>query len=215
MNEINVEKKFLLTICLFFINLLLPNIFSIFSLKLPISIQLFFSLIVLFLFLNIYKNDYKKSLQEFFNKPFKYIGIVFLSFIIYFVLNIIIDAAISYGLNISVPNNSSSDILYRLNPLYFIILTIFISPIIESTFIPLSFHKILSNKFFYYVICSFLYGMLYVVFSLKNPLQLFYILSYAILGFIISYLYNKYENIILPIMFKIISGVLFLLTYLI
>lgn len=213
MNTKSFEKKFFITICLFFFNLLLPNIFSLLSLQCPLIVQLLLSVTVMIIFIAIYKDDFRDSLKDFAKKPFKYIGIALLAFVIYFVSNILINSAISYGFNTSVPNNTSSDLLYKSNPIYFIFLTLCISPVIESSFIPMSFYKILKNKTFYYLICSILYGTLYVVFSLKTPLQLLYIISYAILGFIISYLYDRYKNILLPILIKIISGVLFLLTY--
>ena len=207
------KKRFYITFVIFLIFLLLPNIFSILTLSYPIWLQFILSVIIMLLFLKMYLNDFKEGFADFKAHFIKYIGIVLLFVIIWFILNLACNYVISAGLNQQIPNNGLSEYLFTNHTFYFIILSFIISPIMESTFIPMSFHKIINSKYAYYAICSFAYGILYVIFSIKNPMQLLYIFSYSITGFLISYMYDKYKNIMLPILFKIMMAVVFLITF--
>ena len=116
--------------------------------------------------------------------------------------------------NIDIPNKT---VLYQVQqqaPIYWILSVLFISPIMETLVIPVSFYELFSNKkTCYFLMSTLLYGLFYVMFSIKVPLQLFYVISYGIVGAGISLIYYKKNNIYLPLIIKFLYALFTVLIF--
>ena len=85
-------------------------------------------------------------------------------------------------------------------PIYTIIVTTLIAPILEELVFRLSFRKIFKHTNILFIFFSgLLFGLMHVLGSLENLIDLLFIIPYSIPGFMFAYLYTKEKNIFLPI----------------
>lgn len=85
-------------------------------------------------------------------------------------------------------------------PIYTIVITIFVAPILEELVFRLSFRKIFAHTDFLFIFFSGLFfGGMHVIGTLTNIIDLLFIIPYSIPGFIFAYLYSKSKNIFVPI----------------
>ena len=85
-------------------------------------------------------------------------------------------------------------------PIYTILITIFVAPILEELVFRLSFRKIFAHTNFLFIFFSgLLFGGMHVIGTLTNLIDLLFIIPYSIPGFIFAYLYSKSKNIFVPI----------------
>ena len=111
--------------------------------------------------------------------------------------------------NLIVSNFTSQDIaqnqesiinLLKETPLYTVISTIIIAPLLEELVFRLSLRKILNKINILFIFLSgFIFGGMHVVFSLNNLSDLLFIIPYSIPGFILAYTLVKSKNIFVPI----------------
>lgn len=167
------------------------------TLKIIISLfyNLFILLGVIFIYLKIIVKDFKEfkeNLKYYVNNYCKYwilvIGLMLIS-------NIIV-SSIS---NITTPTNQEYIIkLLEKYPIYTLISTIIIAPILEELIFRLSFRKIFKNDLLFILLSGLVFGILHLSVA-KTLSELLYIIPYSIPGFIFAYTLKKSNNILVPI----------------
>lgn len=167
------------------------------TLKIIISLfyNLFILLGVIFIYLKIIVKDFKEfkeNLKYYVNNYYKYwilvIGLMLIS-------NIIV-SSIS---NITTPTNQEYIIkLLEKYPIYTLISTIIIAPILEELIFRLSFRKIFKNDLLFILLSGLVFGILHLSVA-KTLSELLYIIPYSIPGFIFAYTLKKSNNILVPI----------------
>ena len=151
--------------------------------------------------------DYKKNFSKYFD-----IGITwwFIGIVIMAVSNILI-AKLS---PINQANNEAlvQEMLKKAPILSFISAT-FIAPFLEEMLFRKCLGDIFKNKKIMIFMCGFIFGLLHVIFSLKTPWDLLYIIPYGALGGGFAVSLSKTNNIYVPMTFHMLhNGALTLLS---
>lgn len=162
---------------------------------------LFYEISLTLIIVYIYRRDFipnfkefKKNISTYFNKYFKYwillVGLMGLS-------NIIIT---NFTTTMTSENQQTIIELLGQAPIYTIIITMFVAPILEELVFRLTLRKIFAHTNILFIFFSgLLFGSMHVLGSLENLVDLLFIIPYSIPGFIFAYLYTKEKNIFLPI----------------
>ncbi len=117
----------------------------------------------------------------------------------YWLIGLIIMLCSNFIINKLGINSSNNDLQIRamLNSYPFLasISIIFISPLIEEIVFRVAFHDIIKNKWLFVVISGIVFGSLHVIFSLKTPYELLYLIPYCSLGIAFGLIYQKSDNV--------------------
>ena len=166
---------------------------------------------LLALIIYIYKNIFIPDLKEFKKNVVSYLK----KYIKYWFLIIILMIFSNYIISMFTTSNTSLNqqiIIKELKaaPIYVLIITIFIAPILEELVFRLSFRKIFAHTNILYIIFSGLFfGFMHV--AGEDLINLLFIIPYSIPGFIFAYLYTKSNNICVPISLHIIHNFIMLI----
>ena len=82
----------------------------------------------------------------------------------------------------------------------------FIAPFLEEMLFRKSLGDIFKNKKVMIFMCGFIFGLLHVIFSIKTPWDLLYIIPYGALGFAFAITISKTDNVFVPMTFHIIHN---------
>ena len=166
--------------------------------------ELFLTLIIVYIYRKDFIPNFKyfiKNIKHFFNKYIKYwflmLGLMILS-------NSIITIFTT-----TMTSQNQQTIIDTLGkaPIYTLIVTVFIAPILEELVFRISFKKIFTHTNILFIIFSGLFfGGMHVIGSLENLVDLLFIIPYSIPGFIFAYLYTKTNNICVPILLHFIHN---------
>ena len=173
-----------------------------------------YEIILTLIIVYIYRKDFIPNFKEFIKNIKKY----FKKYIRYWFLMLglmVISNSIITLFTTTLTSQNQQTIIETLEsaPIYTIIITIFIAPILEELVFRLSFRKIFAHTNILFIIFSgLLFGSMHVLGTLESLVDLLFIMPYSIPGFIFAYLYNKSNNIFVPIMLHFFhNGVMILL----
>ena len=179
------------------LNIIVKQIYLIFY-------EIFLTLIIVYIYRKDFIPNFKKfikNIKPFFNKYIKYwflmLGIMILS-------NSIITLFTT-----TITSENQQTIIDTLGkaPIYTLIVTILVAPILEELVFRISFRKIFAHTDILFIIFSGLFfGGMHVLGTLENIVDLLFIIPYSIPGFIFAYLYTKSKNICVPIMLHLIHN---------
>jgi len=218
----NKSKKLilinLLVICLYFIwPYFLGSIIGLFNVSNTASLYISFSVNFLFLFIIIfiYKKDLNKNYNDLIKNNKKIfvncIKIFVIGLFFYVLLNTLLDV-----LNVPILNNQNSMIeMMKKVPILFVLNTIFYYPVIEELVFKMSLRKIIKSKWSFVIITGLLNAFFQIVFSMTNTTDLLYLLPYAIFFGSLSYIYDKTDNIMYPIILRMCYNLIPCIIYLI
>ena len=89
---------------------------------------------------------------------------------------------------------------FEVLPIYILISTIIISPITEELVFRFCIKKVIPKPSILYILTSgIIFGSMHVIFTLTDISNLLFIIPYSIPGIVFAYLYNKTDNIFIPI----------------
>jgi membrane protease YdiL (CAAX protease family) len=147
----------------------------------------------------LYKDIFLNCLKDF----FKNIGYYLKSYLKYWVLALalmIFSNAIINFFDVSVTSSNQQSIIDSLInfPIYTLIETVFLAPILEELTFRLSFRKLFKNDYVFIFLSGIVFGSLHVI-GEQNLLNYLYIIPYSIPGFIFAYTLVKSKNICVPI----------------
>lgn len=169
-----------------------------------IGYELIMIIIIILIFRKTIVEHFKKfknNIKGYFNDYIKYwlyaIALMYIS-------NFII---ISFTQQIA-QNEQSIRNLFSVNPLYIIILSCFLAPILEELVFRLSLQKILNKYSYLFIIISgLIFGYMHIASYVQtNPSAWLYIIPYGLPGSIFAYTLVKSDNIFIPIMLHAINN---------
>lgn len=217
-NNFTIKKfiptiKLLLVLFLFFI---IPNITYIFINEVPNErldtlLNLIGNLILIIILILIYFHDlikYIKAFKQNFKEDMQiglkawYIGLTIMA-----LSNIVISVIFK---NTSANNEKLVQEMINNAPLLTLIATAIQAPIIEEITFRKTLKDIFTNPFLFIFFSGLAFGAFHIIFTMTSYIDLLFILPYGALGASFAYMYNKTNNLCVPIIFHFIHN--FLLT---
>jgi membrane protease YdiL (CAAX protease family) len=110
--------------------------------------------------------------------------------LIMYVSNILI---ITLTKDIASNESYNRNLLYDM-PIYAITVMVFVAPLIEELIFRLSLKDIFRNKWVYATFSGLVFGLMHMT-TIKNPLELLYVISYGSLGFFFAKSVYETDNI--------------------
>ena len=157
-------------------------------------------------FVTIYKEDVIKSIKKFELKELFKLSFIFIIGLLFMILS-------NYIINyLIIPNNISNnertirELLNNYRSIYTILLSLII-PFLEEVTFRIEFKNIINNKYIYLIVTSLIFSILHVLGSTKI-IEILYLVPYFILGYTLSYIYLKENNIIYNTFFHSLNNVL-------
>lgn len=143
--------------------------------------------VIMFLYRNLLKNDYKKSLKTF-EKPkiINFIKTVFIGFLEFLAIKVLSAYAVEFiylisGITNTITDNQNAiEILTGSAPAMMMISTVILAPIIEELVFRGAIRKVIKNKKVFIAVSGLVFGLVHVVNSLTLTFEIIF------LGFIIS-----------------------------
>ena len=171
------------------------------------------SLIVSLIIVLVYKKYLKKCFKDYTKNFSKYFDIGMKSWFVGLALMCFFNVLISLLTPVHDANNEVLvQNMLKEAPLLSFISASLIAPFEEEMLFRKSFGDIFKNKYVMILASGFLFGFLHVIFSLKTPWDLLYIIPYGSLGGAFAYSLRKTNNIFLPITFHMLHNGILTLT---
>jgi len=159
---------------------------------------LFSYMLILFL---IYRKSLKEEIKDFKENLKTYLKIGSKAWLIGVIIMVISNMIILRIYPTNAANEISVQEAFQAQPIYIFISAVFIAPIIEEIIFRKSMRPIFQNPYVYIICSGLLFGYIHTLANPTNPLELLYIIPYGVVGMAFSYLYQKYNNIFIPIFF--------------
>ena len=174
-----------------------------------------FELILLIIFIAIYRKtllkngkEYFQNFSENFKQSFKY-------WLVGFAIMAISNIIITFVLKQTIAGNEELVRSYiDTSPLLMIFSTVIYAPICEELTFRKSIKDAINNKYIYILTSGLLFGFLHIVSYINTPLDLVYLIPYASLGIVFATLYYKTNNIFSTITIHAMHNALSVLVYL-
>ena len=173
-------------------------------------------ILLILIFIFIYKKDIFKDFKNYFNKNI-YTNLK--TSIKYWIIGLII--MITSNLIISIITNgaiaSNEEAVRSLidkAPLYMIFELVIYAPLTEEIIFRKSMKDIFKNKYIYIISSGLIFGLMHIISSINSPIELLYIIPYSSLGIVFATLYHKTNNIFSTITIHSIHNGLTLILYL-
>ena len=188
------------------LNLLNININNL-SQNIKLLLSLYSSLVLAVIIIIIYHKylkekliEYKKHFSEYFDLGLKYYMIGLFGMFFFNILIPIISP-------VKEANNEAlvQEMLKQAPLLTFISASLF-APFLEEMLFRKSFGDIFQNKKIMVLASGLFFGLLHVIFSIKTPWDLLYILPYGMLGGGFAYTIYKQDNIYIPMTFHMLHN---------
>ena len=197
-------SKYMPYILLFFNYNSLPIFLKLFILVL---LDVFLIMILSFVYLKIIVKDFKdfkKNKKEYINEYAKY---WFLNIALMAISNIIISSIID--IKQATNQDYVEDLLVKY-PIYSVITTVVIAPVLEELMFRLNFRKIFKTDMLFIIISGLVFGMMHMSIATSMK-ELLFIIPYSIPGFIFAYTLKKSNNIFVPISLHIFHNTIMIL----
>ena len=156
--------------------------------------ELFIVAIVIYAYKDELAQCFKKfKIKEFFKKYFKYWFLILL-------LMVVSNSIITIFTKADTSNNQEiiMDSL-KVLPIYILASTIIIAPILEEMVFRFCIKKIIPKPSIIYILVSgLLFGTMHVILTMTDITDLLFIIPYSIPGIVFAYLYDKTDNIFVP-----------------
>lgn len=189
----------------YFLGYLLPSVVN--SNSLQIVIRALFDLVFIAVLFILYKDEIKKEFKVFKKHPVKIILTSLGFFLLGFIL-MPISTMLLYNITGGELASSHSQVgistLWPASPVYAVWLTFIVSPITDEIAFRKTFKNIVSNKVFYVIISSLVYGFYMIGYTATSLNDVLCIIPYALFGVAISISYLKTKTIFSPMLIRII-----------
>ncbi len=196
------QSNFLFSLLyLFGINLsILPNICK--------KILLYLNdIIYIVIILLLYKKEIKKGIDDLKNNFSNRALLSVKCWALGCILMVMSSVIINYFLSQNAPLNEQ---IIRTNikkvPIYMIFSCSIVAPILEEMTFRQSLYGLIKNKWIFIISSGAIFGLLHVIGSYNNILNLLYIIPYGVMGSCFAFLLSKTNNITLPIIIHMIHN---------
>ena len=150
-------------------------------------------LILLIIFLFIFRKTIIPDFNDFKKNGKKYIINNFYIYLIGLVMMLLINSIIGQFIGLPENEEANRQILKTL-PFFSIINTVILAPIIEEAMTRIILKDTFKNHLIYIILSGLIFGSLHVLFS-ENALEYIYVIPYGLLGSILATIYYKTNNI--------------------
>ena len=215
-----ILKSISLLLLLLFFQYIPLLLFKINLEKISINNKIIYSLIcdimLIIIFVIIYKKDIINNFKNYFNKNIKKnLKISIKYWLIGFGIMIATNIIITTITNGAIPQNEESvRTLINKFPLYMLFELAIYAPLTEEIIFRKSIKDIIDNKYIYSITSGLIFGLMHIIGTIKTPTELIFILPYASLGTVFALLYHKTNNIFSTITIHSIHNTLTLILYL-
>ena len=103
----------------------------------------------------------------------------------------------------------------KLAPIYMLFTCSLVAPLFEEMLFRRSLKGFINNKWVFIILSGTLFGLLHVIGSYKSLLDFLYVIPYGAMGSCFAYLYNKTNNITLPIIVHMMHNTILVLSQII
>lgn len=173
------------------------------------------NLLLVFIFILIYKEDLINDFKKFKNNIYKNLLFSIKYWIIGLFIMYVVNLFIKYILRMDIPSNEDIIRSYiNINPLLMAFNTIICSPINEELVFRKSIKDAINNKWVFILVSGLLFGFLHVVTYINSITDYIYLIPYAAFGICFSYIYYKTDNIYSTISIHIMHNILAFILYL-
>ena len=214
-----ISKTILLLILLLLFSTIPILIFNINLNSLSLTTKIIYNttmdIILLIIFILIYRKDITKDFKNFYNKniinnlkePIKYwiIGLIIMIISNYIIL-------ILTNNNLSQNEQAVRELINKA-PLFMLFETLIYAPITEEIIFRKSIKDIFQNKYIYIITSGLFFGFMHIASSITNYKELLFILPYSAVGICFAICYNKTKNIFSTITIHSLHNGLTLLLY--
>ena len=174
------------------------------------------NLILLCIFIFIYRKILVNDVKSFFKNFGENMETSFKYWIIGFIIMIISNLIITYVLNKSIAGNEEQVREYiKIMPLLMTFNSVIYAPITEELTFRRSIKDAIKNKWVYILTSGLIFGILHIISYIKSPIDLIYLIPYGSLGIAFSMLYHKTNNIFSTITMHAIHNSIAIIIYLI
>jgi len=174
------------------------------------------NLILLCIFIYIYRKTLIKDAKKYFKNFSQNIETSLKYWLIGFIIMIISNLFITYILNKTIAGNEEEIRSYiNLMPILMIFNTIIYAPITEELAFRKSIKDAINNKWLYILTSGIIFGLMHIISYINNPIDIIYLIPYSSLGIAFSMLYYKTNNIFSTITMHAIHNSLAVIVYLI
>lgn len=182
----------------------LPNL-KVFKLIPPYFIYAFIFIIIVFMYYQELKNNFK----IFICNIRKYIPFIIKRYFIMLSLMIVVAVPIVLLNNGSVSSNQEAiNVMFKKVPIITLLLSCFYAPFAEEVIFRLSLSKLISNKKMFIITSGFLFGLLHVIDKFTSFYDFLYVFQYATLGMCLAKAYKDTNNIFVSISIHFIQNFL-------
>lgn len=154
-----------------------------------------YEILFIFIIFKIYQKELTNSFKLFFKNIgeyfFKYIPYWFLLIFLMYISNFII----YYFTNGIAKNEEQIRKIADHYPIYILILTILIAPVLEELIFRKCIRKIFQKRNIYIFVSGLFFGLMHIIGNTSTPSDILYIIPYSIPGFIFAYIYTESDNI--------------------
>lgn len=206
------KKKLLNAILIFLVYFVYTSLVSVVLNLVGISediIIIFIADLLFFLgIVSFYKDDIKTCFLKF-RKEFTLkdkILLILKWVIVLFIINII-GGVVTELLNPDLANTQDSNTsslfsLASISSVYTIFKTILFAPIAEELVFRKTIRTVISNNIIFIIVSSLIYALMNIVYADINLLAFLNLIPYFILSCVLSFVYTKYDNIIITMIIK-------------
>ncbi len=210
-NMFNLLKTSIIVLVLYFAwSYIIGAIVNFIGLKENASLYVLFSsnFLLLFMIIGIYYNDLKEQFKDlkknFRTKYIKGIKIFAIGLILYFIGN-----AVCYAISgVTQDNTDSMLLVFKQIPLLFLTSTLFYYPVVEELVFKKTFKDIINNKWLFVIITGLINATFQVALSSSSMIGYIYIIPTTILLSSLSLIYYETDNLLVPMSFRMIYNLI-------
>lgn len=180
----------------YLLNLIGYNNFNlVFKVICNVSIEVVLIAIILMIYKDKIKNDFKDYKNNFKNYIKKYTEYWAFAITLMIVANIVI---INIEPNSQATNQQAINELFNIAPIYIIISSVILAPIVEELVFRLSFRYIFKNDVIFVILSGITFGAMHIIGTYTCLADWLYIIPYSIPGLVFAYTLKKSNNIFVP-----------------
>lgn len=213
MKENKNIKALLWIVLLFFyiaLNILFASVIKSFNIKNDLllnGICIICELIINFILVYLYRNDFKDKFKELkSDEGNEKIKLSIKSWLIGLLCMVISNMILSIIIGDIAENESGNRDILTNTSIYAITTMIVLTPICEEIIFRLSLSKMFDNKYIYIIFSGVMFGFAHVIGT--TGLQMLYVIPYAALGVSFAYIYSKNQNILCSILMHSIHNLI-------
>ena len=173
------------------------------------------NLILLSIYIYIYRKDLSKDFKEYFEDFNHNFDTSLKYWLTGFGIMAISNVIISFILNMTIAGNEENVRNFiNVSPLLMLFNASIYAPVVEELTFRKSIREVISNKWFYVLTSGLLFAFMHIMGYINSPIDIIYLIPYGALGISFALLYYKTNNIFSTITMHAMHNTIAILLYL-